>query len=80
MSPGCIWEPFELREDDYWLAIEKLENFSPEDLRGRHRDPHIVGELQPDYSAPETDDYVAWLDSLVQRGHLPGAPHERRAR
>jgi hypothetical protein len=80
MSPGCIWEPFELREDDYWQAIAHLEQLTPDDLRSRHRDPHIAGEIQQDYSAPETDDYIVWLDSLVQRGHLPGAHHERRPR
>jgi hypothetical protein len=74
MSPGCIWEPFELSENDYWNAVERLEKFSPDDLRGRHRDPHITGEIRQDYSAPETADYLVWLDSLVQRGLLPGGP------
>ena len=68
MSPGCIWQPFTLREDDYWQAVERLEHFTPDDLKSRHRDPHIVGEIQPDYAAPDTDDYIAWLDSLIQRG------------
>ena len=72
MSPGCVWSPFELSEDDYFQAIARLESYTPEELRGRHRDPHIVSEIRPDYSAPETEDYLIWLDSLVQRGHLPG--------
>jgi hypothetical protein len=72
MSPGCIWQPFELSEADYWQAVQRLEQFTPDDLRSRHRDPQIAGEIQPDYAAPDTDDYLAWLDSLVQRGHLPG--------
>ena len=25
MSPGCIWHPFELPEDDYLQAVERLE-------------------------------------------------------
>ena len=74
MSPGCVWSPFELSEDDYFQAVARLERFTPDDLRGRHRDPHIAGEIQLDYSAPDTDDYLAWLDSLVQRGYLPGGP------
>lgn len=73
MSPGCIWSPFELSEDDYSQAIARLECFTPDDLRGRHRDLRIVGEIQPDYSAPDTDDYQTWMDSLVRRGHLPGS-------
>lgn len=73
MSPGCIWQPFELSEDDYWEAVRRLEQLSPEDLRSRHRDPHITGEIQPDYAAPDTEDYRAWVDSLVQRG-LIGRP------
>jgi hypothetical protein len=74
MSPGCVWSPFQLSEDDYSQTVARLECFTPDDLRGRHRDPRIVGEIQPDYSAPDTDDYQTWLDSLVQRGHLPGGP------
>ena len=74
MSPGCFWSPFELSEGEYSHAIARLESFTPNDLRGRHRDPRIVGEIQPDYSAPDTDDYQTWLDSLVHRGHLPGGP------
>ena len=77
MSPGCVWSSFELSEDEYFQAIARLERLTPEDLRGRHRDPHIAAEIRPDYSAPETDDYLVWLDSLVQRGHFPGRPFER---
>jgi hypothetical protein len=70
MSPDCIWQPFDLSEDEYWQAVQRLEQFTPEDLRGRHRDPCIVGEIQQDYSAPDTDHYLTWLDSLKQRGLL----------
>jgi hypothetical protein len=70
MSSGCIWKPFELSEDAYWQAVERLEQFTPEDLRSRHRDPHIAGQIQPDYAAPDTEVYTAWLDSLIQRGLL----------
>lgn len=73
MSPGCIWSPFELNEVDYSHAVSRLESLTLDDLSSRHRDPRVVGELQPDYSAPDTDDYQAWLDSLVYRGHLPGS-------
>ncbi len=68
MSPGCVWQPFELSEEIYWQAVQRLEQFTPDDLTSRHRDPHIVGEIRPDYTAPDTDDYSAWLDSLAQRG------------
>jgi hypothetical protein len=74
MSPGCVWEPFELSEDEYWLAVQHIEQLTPGDLSSRHRDPHITGAFQPDYAAPETDDYLAWLHSLVHRGRLPGGP------
>lgn len=74
MSPGCVWEPFELSEADYWQAVQRLEQFTPEELKSRHRDPHIASEIQPDYAAPDTYDYSVWLKSLVQRGHLPGGP------
>lgn len=67
MSPGCNWQPFELSEDDYWQAVQRLEKFTSEDLRSRHRDPCIAGEIQPDYAAPDTADYATWIDSLVQR-------------
>ena len=70
MSPGCVWQPFELSEDDYLRAVERLERFTLDDLKSRHRDPHIVGEIRPDYAAPDTDDYSAWLDSLIRRGLL----------
>ena len=73
MSPGCVWEPFELDEDEYWQAVTKLEQFTSDDLRSRHRDPQIAGEIQSDHSAPDTDNYIVWLNSLVHRGHLPGA-------
>src|SRR5215813_928135 len=76
MSPGCIWQPFELSEADYWQAVQQLEQFTHSDLRSRHRDPQIAGEIQPDYGAPDTDDYLTWLDSLVKRGHLPGGPFQ----
>jgi len=71
MSPGCIWKPFELDEDCYWEAVQQLEQFTPEDLKSRHRDPQIVGEIRPDYAAPDTDDYFVWLNSLKHRGYLP---------
>ena len=74
MSPGCVWSPFELSEDDYYQAVARIEQFTPDDLRSRHRDPHITSEIQPDYTTPDTDDYRVWIDSLVQRGHLPGGP------
>ena len=80
MSPGCTWLPFELSEDEYSRAIARLESLTPDEVRGRHRDAHIVGEIQPDYSAPDTDDYQTWLDSLVQRGHLPGGPFQEARR
>jgi hypothetical protein len=72
MSPGCFWEPFDLGENDYWEAVDYLERLTPDDMRSRHRDPGIKGEIQPDYSAPETDAYLTWIDSLIQRGHLTG--------
>lgn len=71
MSPGCIWEPFELTEDEYWEAVAKLEAFTSEDFGTRHRNPQIEGEIQADYSAPETDSYVVWLESLKKRGLSP---------
>jgi hypothetical protein len=80
MSPGCICEPFELSEADYWQAVQKLAQFTPEELKSRHRDPHIAGEIEPDYAAPDTDDYQVWLKSLVQRGHLPGGPFNEVSR
>ena len=46
MSPDCVWAPFELSEEDYSQAIARLERFTPDDLRGRHRDPHIAGEIR----------------------------------
>lgn len=67
MSPGCIWAPFELSEDDYWQAVERLERVTPDDMKIRHRDPQIEGEIRQDYSAPDTDNYIIWLDSLAQR-------------
>ena len=70
MSPGCVWQPFELSEDVYWQAVQRLEQFTSDELTSRHRAPHIVGEIRPDYAAPDTDDYSAWLDSLSQRGLL----------
>ena len=80
MSSGCVWSPFELSEDEYYQAVARLERFTPDELKCWHRDPHIVGEIQPDHSAPDTDDYFVWLDSLVQRGHLPGGPFREARR
>ena len=71
MSPGCIWTPFELHEDDYWAAVERLERFTPDDLKGRHRNPQIEGEIRQDDSAPDTEDYWVWLKSLAHRGLVP---------
>jgi hypothetical protein len=34
LSPGCVRQPFELSEDDYWEAVARLERFTPEDLGG----------------------------------------------
>jgi hypothetical protein len=76
MSPGCVWQPFELNEEEYWRAVQRLEHLTPDDLSSHHRDPHISGEIQPDYAAPETEDYLVWLQSLVKRGHLPGGHSE----
>lgn len=70
MSSGCVWQPFQLSEDEYWQAVQRLEQFTLDDLKSRHRDPQITGEIQPDYAAPDTDNYLTWLDSLVRRGLL----------
>ena len=70
----------ELSEDDYWNAVERLERLTPDEITGRHRDPHITGAIRPDYSAPETGDYLVWLDSLVQRGFLPRGPFRQLSR
>jgi hypothetical protein len=67
MSPGCIWSPFELSEDDYWRAVERLEKYTPDDLKSRHRDPHIEGEIRQDYAAQDIDNYAVWHDSLARR-------------
>ena len=72
MSPGCIWEPFGLGDEDYWQAVDKLERLTRDDLASRHRVRQFTDELRPDYSAPDTDDYGVWADSLVTRGYLPG--------
>lgn len=74
MSPVCIWQPFELREDDYWRAVDKLEGLTTEDLADRHRMRQFSSEIRRDYSAPDTDDYAVWRESLVNRGYLPGGP------
>jgi hypothetical protein len=71
MSPGCIWQPFELSEAEYWQIVEKLASFTAEDVSMRHRNPQITGEIRPDYGAPEMEDYQVWLESLVNRGFLP---------
>jgi len=76
MSPGCLWQPFELSEDDYCAAITRLESLNADDLKNRHRNPYISGEIKPDYSAPDTDNYLAWLESLVRRGLLPSRPFQ----
>ena len=80
MSPGCEWQPFELTEEDYWRVVEHLERLTPDDLKFRHRDPQIVGEIRPDYDGPDTDDYDAWADSLVHRGYIPGGPFRETRR
>ena len=67
MSSGCIWKPFELSEDNYWQAVERLEKYAPDDIKSRHRDPQIAGEIRQDYAAPDTDDWATWHDSLAQR-------------
>lgn len=80
MSPGCEWQPFELSEDDYYQLVEALERLTPEDLKLRHRDPQIVGEIRPDYDGPDTDDYDVWAESLVHRGYLSGGPFRQTRR
>lgn len=68
MSPGCVWVPFELNEEDYWQAVARLEKATPDELRSRYRDPHIVGEIRSDYGATDIDDYQLWLQSIAHRG------------
>jgi hypothetical protein len=72
MSPGCIWEPFELTEADYWRTVQELEGMTAADFKLRHRDPQIQGEIRSDDEAPDTVDYGVWMQSLVHRGYLPG--------
>src|SRR5262245_49857510 len=57
MSPGCCWEPFDLLEEDYWQAVEKLESLTPSDLASRSPVRQFSDELRPDYAAQDTDDY-----------------------
>jgi len=74
MSPGCIWEPFELTESNYLDMVGQLEMLTPEDLTLRHRNPYIVGEIRPDYGGRKAKNWREWTDSLVHRGLLPGKP------
>ena len=80
MSPGCTWQPFELREEEYFQLVEQLERMPLQDFKFRHRDPHFTGELRPDHGAPESDSYLVWLNSLVHRGYLPGGPFREERR
>ena len=69
MSPGCIWQ-----------AVDKLQSLTPEDFANRHRVRQFSDELRLDYSAPDTEHYGVWVDSLVTRGYLPGGPFGKARR
>src|SRR2546427_12906337 len=63
MSPGCVWEPFELTEPDYSDMVGQLEMLTREDLASRHRNLQIVGEIRPDYGAGGAKNWHEWMNS-----------------
>ena len=80
MSPGCIWQPFELSETQYWQIVQQLEAMPLDDFKLRRRDAHFTDELRADDRSLETESYQVWLDSLVHRGFLPGGPFRETRR
>jgi len=62
----CSWKPLKLDEEDYWLAVNKLERFTLKDIG--HRTDILAAKLQLDIVTPASDQYSEWLQSLGQRG------------
>jgi hypothetical protein len=60
------WEPFELEEEAFWLALRRLEAASSEDLKDRSDLKGRQIALDAGYSG--TSDYGQWASSLAERG------------
>lgn len=62
----CTWEPCELNEWHFWIAVGRLEEARPEDLESR---PDLVGvKLSLDVGAAEVNDFEGWTRTIVARG------------
>ena len=59
------WKPCDLDEGIYWLAIARLENMQPEDIKSR---PDLAGgKLKLDVASPEIDDFEEWTAHVKER-------------
>jgi len=59
------WEPFELDEGIYWLAISRLENLQPEILKSR---PDLAGtKLKLDVASSGIDNFEEWTAHIKER-------------
>jgi hypothetical protein len=60
------WEPCELDEGHYWIAVERLQKVRPEELTSR---PDLLGiKLSLDVGAAGANDFEEWLQTIRARG------------
>jgi hypothetical protein len=70
MSPGCVWEPFELDEQEYWEVAHALTSLRPDEVADLN-DDLAVGEIGVDYKSSCVETYSEWLEDVCKRyAHL----------
>ena len=64
--PVYSWEPYELDEGHYWIAVGKFQNIRPEELKSR---PDLLGvKLSSDVGAAGVNDFENWARTIKARG------------
>ena len=60
------WEPYELDEGHYWIAVNRLQKIRPEALRSR---PDLQGvKFNSDVGATGVNEFDDWIQTLRDRG------------
>ena len=67
MSPGAIWSPFDITEDEYKELVEGIKKTSLKDISKKVRYGDIKFEFDPDFD--HIQDHIDWLTAVCNK-HL----------
>lgn len=65
MSPGAIWTPFEITEEEYEELTNEIGSTKPEELKHLARYCNIQFEFDPDFNSVK--DRFKWMEAVCEK-------------